>query len=91
MSKKLFAFLLNELKIARVICPKCGAVTEVNIEQLSYRLNSLQCPVCRADWGGLRLSDGGDNHIARLAKAIKALQDSADAPKVEFVLPDESE
>lgn len=89
MSRNLFAFLLSELQVVRIQCPKCAAVTELTVEQLGYRLDNHQCPVCRHDWPGLR-HDNGESRLSRLAKAITALQDNGDAPRVEFIMPDDS-
>lgn len=90
MSRKLFAFLLSELNTVRVKCPHCQAVAELTVEQLGFRLDMLQCPVCRADWRGFAGSDE-QNLLNKLGKAIHALQSASGAAQVEFVLPDESE
>jgi predicted Zn finger-like uncharacterized protein len=90
VSRKLFAFLLSELKLVRVKCPKCAAVAEVTIEQAGRHFEDTRCPVCKEAWYGLAAPQG-DNYLTRLAKAIQSLQAVGNAPEVEFVLPDEGE
>lgn len=88
MSRHLFAFLLSELRVVRVKCPRCSAVTEMSVEQLGHRLDGAdpKCPVCRADWpefiGNMK------NHLTQLGKTIHEFQQTAGAKHVEFVLPD---
>ena len=84
MSRRLLAFLLAELKIIRFKCAKCAAVTELEIEKVSPRLEeSPNCPLC-----GIKWMVPQENHIGNLAKAIKGIQGRSDAVSVEFVLPD---
>ena len=90
MSRKLFAFLLSELKTVRVICQRkeCGAVTEVTLDRMQARFAQAACPVCNHDL--LPPFSGADNPLTRLAKAVRELQDAAVTEKVqiEFVVPD---
>jgi hypothetical protein len=92
MSRKLFAFLLSELKTARVICPQpqCGAVTEVSVAQLSGRFDRHPCcPLCKKEFFDAATSQ--PNPIERLADAIRDLQADTKRVQIEFVLPDDSD
>ena len=90
MSRKLFAFLLSELKTVRVLCPKCNAVTELTVEQMGFRFDDLQCRVCRHDLNGFT-GPNGENRLSQLGRAIHAIQSLPGSTQVEFVLPDESD
>jgi hypothetical protein len=88
MSRKLFAFLLSELKTIRVVCQTCQAATELLVEQAGAR-NYYTCPGCHTQMNGA-------GTLRELAKCIELLQraDKNDPGRkfdVEFVLPDESE
>lgn len=97
MSRKLFAFLLSELKTVRLICqrPHCGAVTEMSVEKLADQFGRLNqhetpaCPVCRQALNGI--GDGGANQIATLAKCVQNLTAASGSVQVEFVLPGDGE
>ena len=90
MSRKLFAFLLSELKTIRVICqsPMCGAVTEMTPQVMELMCASGECPVCKHPLG-FPLAPGA-NPLARLAKAIQDLQHPAIQAKVkvEIAVPE---
>lgn len=88
MSRKLFAFLLSELKTVRIICQKCGGTAEMTVEQVSQR-SALNCPACRSELADF---NGGQHPLFSLTKAIDHLQKGVKPPfQVEFVLPDESD
>jgi hypothetical protein len=91
MSRKLFAFLLSELKIVRINCPRpeCRSVTEVSLERLRSKFATPSCPVCNHEL--LLPFSGSENALTRLAKAMEDLQANGVAKVVEFVLPDEGE
>lgn len=97
MSRRLLAFLLAELKIVRVVCPRpsCGAVTEVTVEHLGTRFADSHpfCPVCRQEFAGLGPGAAGPkNPLVRLSEAILEIQGEGRQAKpgvqIEFVLPD---
>jgi hypothetical protein len=89
MSRKLFAFLLSELKTVRVICPHCGGAAEMTIDQLAMRFGGNRtCIACNQSFG---IGDNADNTLTRLAKAMREYQTTqanAKFPDLEFVLPD---
>lgn len=89
MSRKLLAFLLSELNLVRVSCPKCEAVTELAVEKLSHQLTDPRCPVCREAWAEFVGAEG--SYLTRLGKAIADFQKVNGAKHVEFVLPDQSQ
>jgi len=80
MSRKLFTFLLSELKTDRIVCKKCKASSEMTLTQLSGKEN-VWCPACQADMES-------KPSLAKLAETIKSLQNPT-AFDVEFVLPDD--
>jgi hypothetical protein len=86
MSRKLFAFLLSELKTVRIICqsPACGSVSEMTPKVMEIMCQSGACPVCKApfEFDGNRQV----NPLVRLAMAIQELQHSAAQKKVQIEL-----
>ena len=92
MSRKLFAFLLSELKTVRIICPHCGSVSEVALDQIDARFGGAVCHFCTNNLG----FSEHQNHLVALAKAIANLQEiqkkaAGMAIEVEFVLPGDCE
>lgn len=83
MTKKLFSFLVSELKTVRVICKNrvCGAITELPVEQVERVFQDPKCPVC-----GMHLS-GGEGGLALLGSALRILGASKDKVEVEFAVP----
>jgi hypothetical protein len=79
MSRKLFAFLLTELKTVRLVCQKCGGASELSVEQVAA-CSHFQCPACRAE-----LVHPGI--LRELAKNIEFLS-KLPGFDLEFVLPD---
>ena len=90
MPRKLFAFLLAELHVVRIICRQagCGAVVEVAVAQVAARMTTPRCAVCGADLLGPYGGPGND--LVKLAAAIEALKAHGKTVGVEFVLPDVS-
>ena len=87
MSRKLFAFLLSELKTVRLICknPKCGGVTELTVERLGTKFfDKAECPLCRAEFFGDRQVL---NPLLQLARTVQEIQKRSAVVEVEFVLP----
>ena len=89
MSRKLFAFLLSELKTVRVICPTCKSACELSIENLAKGTNRIMCPGCGKDLIPTATIAGTSPTLATLAEAIRFLQNNK--TELEFVLPDPSE
>lgn len=88
MSRKLLAFLLSELHVVRLVCPRCRAAAEVTPDQLAARAGyGMACVGC-----GAAFTAGGPNPLSRLAEAVRGYQsaraNTPDFPEVEFVLPD---
>jgi hypothetical protein len=88
MSRKLFAFLLSELKIVRIICKRneCNGIIELPTSELR-RASSAKCPKCGDDF----ISNGFDpNVLGDLDKAIEAAtcEKSARKFQIEFVIED---
>jgi uncharacterized metal-binding protein len=93
VSRKLFAFLLSELKTVRVICSRsgCRSVTEVDLSKLDSVGNKEVCPVCQQDL--FKHSSEDVNPLVKLAEGIRMVQEAqtkAGAAQIEFVLPDAS-
>lgn len=90
MSRKLFAFLLSELQVVRFICKKCGAVQEMNIDQVDTAFNLPMCRVatCQAIFDGA--STGHGNSLTRLGEMLKRCRQDSVGCDIEFVLPDNS-
>lgn len=89
MSRRLMAFLLQELNMVRLICksPACGAVTEMTVEQMSSRMAIPKCPVCASEFLG-EGNVGPNTHLAVLAKTIRSLQHFDKSVGIEFIIPD---
>lgn len=88
MSRKLFAFLLSELKTVRLVCQRagCGGVLELTVKRLAENPPAPACPLCRTEWfGPVGMSA---NPLAQLAAAAQAVAANAGSVQVEFVLPD---
>lgn len=104
MSKRLWSFMLSELRIVRIICknkPKdpasgkdreCGVVTELPADQLSAKFGGdpAYCPHCRLWLCQGAPSRNGQNALTFLAYAIAEAQKPDAKFDVEFVLPDPS-
>lgn len=88
MSRKLFAFLLSELRLVRVICKRggCGGTLELPITEL-YRVASATCPICKEDF---HPSGTDPNTFGKLKAAIEEALQAKDKFAIEFVIPDES-
>jgi len=88
MSRKLFALLLSEIKLLRIVCKsrECGAVLEIPASRLDVQPDGVtKCSRC-----GETLAAGGlDNPFSLLARAAVAFKRYADKTDVEFVVPDE--
>ena len=86
MSRKLFVFLLSELKTVRFICKKCGAVAEMNIDKIDQSFGAPSCKGCSAPYDGANTNH--INALTRLGKALEAAQAGSLGCEIEFVLPD---
>lgn len=87
MSRRLFAFLLKELKVMRIQCKKCGCVTELEIGKANLACG-LNCPGCTKTELVVGNAQADKITLATLIAQIKFVQQS-DVFDVEFVLPDE--
>jgi hypothetical protein len=92
MSRRLFAFLLSELKTVRLACQKCGGIAEVTLEQLSEM--EAGCRLCGTDFlppeSNAPIQQVIKNPYALIARAILAARDRKEKVEVEFILPDQS-
>ncbi len=88
MSRKLFVFLLSELKTIRFLCKSkgCGAACEVPINQVAGMFRDPVCKNCNARFYPVTATN--INPLIVLAKAIEDLQHICVGVDVEFVLPD---
>lgn len=89
MSRRLFAFLVSELKTLRLLCqnPACGNVVELTPERLASGPCDT-CPFCTYSF--FTQKNGRDvKPLAMLAQAILAVRDLKANVEVEFVLPDD--
>ena len=91
MSKKLFAFLLSELKTVRIICKhdNCGVVVEVPVDKLNDKFGgsgAVKCIHC----GRLltEFSIAAVNPFSMVHHAIIESQRKDAKFDIEFVLPD---
>jgi hypothetical protein len=92
MSRKLFAFLLSELKTIRVKCldRKCaGKVIEVSVDQLADQYPTLVCPLCHQPF---TITPPKDNPFVKFGEAVAELQRfGGKTVDIEFVLPDDGQ
>lgn len=92
MSRKLFAFLLSELKTLRIVCKKCGSVIEMNLETTDLK-KGLNCPTC-LHTELVSANDAANRSLITLSSlvdAINGLNKSSKSYEVEFVLPDDGD
>lgn len=89
MSKHLFAFLLTELNIVRIICqnPSCKKIVEMSFDELA-RKPIIKCPLCTST----EFNPAGHTHtdygpLFDLAKAVVSLKSLHESFDLEFVLP----
>lgn len=84
MSKKLFSFMIGELRTIRLICKvkNCGAVSEFGIDRL-VKAPMLRCPCCKAEYANA----SADDPLVMLGKALQELSRDTENLDVEFVLP----
>lgn len=91
MSRRLFAFLLSELKTIRIICSGCKGVSEVEIDQVRQYFSNPDCRYCRKPLGFA----SHNNVLTQMANAIADIQTlqkgTEGTAKIEFVLPDDGE
>jgi formate dehydrogenase maturation protein FdhE len=88
MSRKLLAFLLNELNIVRIKCMKCERVSEMPISSLGS-FQASRCPFCQQPLVSVPAGHPM-NPLKSLAEAIGNIQLQAGSVEVEFVIPDTS-
>lgn len=93
MSRHLLVFLLSELRTVRLICTRCGVVSEMTIAKMSTHMDPAKCPSCHEDLCPLserdRKSTGEDtNPFRMLGQAIESLAREKTV-QIEFVLPAE--
>jgi ribosomal protein L37AE/L43A len=84
MGEHVFRFLLSELKAARLVCQKCGTVTEVPVDRLGPRHGGWHCPACQAPF----YAAGAGDPVQQLAAVIQGLNGIKDKVQVEFLLPE---
>jgi hypothetical protein len=90
MSRRLFAFLLSELKTLRLVCknPACGNVAELTPERLASG-QYASCPFCTYSF--ITKKDDRDTYpLVALAHAILAVRDLKKNVEVEFIAPDQN-
>jgi hypothetical protein len=85
MSRKLFAFLLSELKTVRIICNDCRTASEIPIDRLAKNAPS-DCPGCSKNLMGA-LINSGSSTPKQLAAIIESLAKAKEF-EIEFVVPD---
>lgn len=90
MSRKLFAFLLSELQVMRLVCQRedCGGVMEFRIDRADDRLKRPSCPLCKTTL--VQEDVGYTNALGRLVDEIRKLAVLTPTVQIEFVLPDTS-
>jgi hypothetical protein len=88
MSRKLFTFLLTELKTIRVICSQCGTVVEQPIDVLARQGKDkvLNCKFCHQDFNPQHQDVGP---LLTFAQALQKMQELGKVVGVEFVVPAE--
>jgi hypothetical protein len=84
MSETLFRFLVSELTAARLVCGKCGVVTEAPLGTLAEEREVGQgCSHCNTPF----IEAGLPPPVLQLAQAIQHLKSLEKQVKVEFTLP----
>ena len=88
MSRKLFAFLLAELKMLRFVCKKCGVAYEVPLDLVSTMFSTPVCKNCGARFAPTQMDRS--NALVDLAAAIQLVQNPvvSDALNIEIAVPD---
>ncbi len=82
MSQKLLKLLLSELGRVRIVCRKCGSVSEIDVDNLG-NVGQFYCPGCPSS--GKTVIEG--NQLGALAHALRKLRELKDI-EVEFVVPE---
>lgn len=90
MSRKLWAFLLSDFKIIRVICQNtaCQSVVELPIANLASRFEKTSS--CKHCGHVFYNSTNTNNPFTLLAEAIEAFKTRATGVEIEFAIPDET-
>jgi hypothetical protein len=85
VSKHLFAFLLSELTVVRIICrnPQCQTVVEMPVAALANK-PIVRCQQCGEDFNPTQDSVPPINVFAEAVRRMQALNKVID---LEFVLP----
>lgn len=83
MSRKLFAFLLSELKTVRIICKNCNVITELPIADLADKFKAPKCPSCKNS-----IASENENPFVLLARSL-AWFAGENRVDVEFIIPDD--
>lgn len=85
MSETLFRFLVQEIKLLRIICknPRCGSVMEIPLARMADWHGVINCPACAR---AIQKGSDTDNYLANLAAVLLQLQ-KADYVDVGFSLP----
>jgi hypothetical protein len=85
MSRKLLAFLIEELETIRIRCkhPDCGLIIELKVADLFAKFKIPKCPGCNKE-----LCLPSDNGFIALAAAARAFANNKDRVEIEFVIPE---
>jgi hypothetical protein len=79
---------LDELRHARIVCPKCGTALEVPMDRLALFSGGVQCT---GGCGHVLCGGGGTDResveLSRLGKAVEALLGMKSRFSVEFLIP----
>lgn len=88
MPEQIMKILLEELKIARLVCQTkdCGTVIELPLA----KLNGLptRCPSCNMDFFNPRSDKNQADYVKELFVALHHLTFVNDRVKIEFILPE---
>jgi hypothetical protein len=91
MSKKLLAFLIEELDTVRLLCRTLGCAGAVEFSVVNLEsLRELKCPACGATLCIPR-AKLEDNSLMMLGAAIRNLKAVTDKLGVEFIIPEKSQ
>lgn len=83
MSVTILRINAAELVVVRLVCSKCGAALESQVDNLDRAPES--CPICRESWMPLT-----PNALRQLKEALHSLTTCARLLRVEFDLPESS-
>jgi hypothetical protein len=94
MSEKMFKFLLDELKVIRIICKNCKTCFEFPLDNLDKAFyaatyKNWACPHCLNPVMGDSTGAPTGGPFNQFLRAVKALKDVHNAVDVQFIVKEE--